>query len=222
MDKLDAQESARIIQRMLSNLIKTVPSSGRVGANARAKISETIVKAYPWLRDDTIAEPLGECFDLTMSSGATAVAVEGVRHQVMLETPTTLGGTLIMNACDGLCLAAIGLYISDMSFISRQDVDTVKAAIKQPFNDAEETAADAMDQATFMALIKLHAAIVNFLVETARPLPRMLSYQFANPRPSLVLAYRLYDDAGRADEVRAENKIVHPAFCPRLGAALSA
>jgi prophage DNA circulation protein len=36
-----------------------------------------------------------------------------------------------------------------------------------------------------------------------------------------VLAYRLYADASRADEIRAENKVVHPAFCPPTGIALS-
>jgi prophage DNA circulation protein len=50
----------------------------------------------------------------------------------------------------------------------------------------------------------------------------MTSYQFAVPLPSLVIAHRLYQDASRADQIRAENKVVHPAFCPPLGVALSA
>jgi len=37
----------------------------------------------------------------------------------------------------------------------------------------------------------------------------------------LTIAYKLYSDASRADEVRAENKIVHPAFCPLVGYGLS-
>jgi prophage DNA circulation protein len=40
--------------------------------------------------------------------------------------------------------------------------------------------------------------------------------------PSVALAHRLYADASRADELRNENKIVHPAFCLRDGRALSA
>jgi prophage DNA circulation protein len=63
--------------------------------------------------------------------------------------------------------------------------------------------------------------MTNHLVQTALPLPRMLQYQFAQILPSLVMAYKLYDDASRADEVRDENKIVHPAFCPLAGEALS-
>ena len=50
----------------------------------------------------------------------------------------------------------------------------------------------------------------------------MIGYQFAEVLPTLVISYRLYGDASRADEVRDENEIVHPAFCPTIGQALSA
>lgn len=222
MDKADAKDAAPIVQRTLGHLIKTVVANGRIGSNARAKINDTIVRAYPFLRDDLIADPMVECFDLTLSAGATFEAIEQVRKAASLEVPTTVGGTTMMGVCIGLCFSAQGTIISGMDFVSRQDVERIKNVIQVPFQEAEEAAADAMDQATYMALVQLHAAITNFLVETARPLPRMLNYQFASSYPSLVLAYKLYDDASRADEVRSENKIVHPAFCPRLGLALSA
>ena len=78
-----------------------------------------------------------------------------------------------------------------------------------------------MDQATFQALIRLHGALTNHLVATALPLPQMVQYQFFSILPSLVVSHKLYADAARADEVVAENRIVHPAFCPLLGQALS-
>ena len=53
-------------------------------------------------------------------------------------------------------------------------------------------------------------------------LPRMVSYTVGAVMPALTLANRIYADAGRADELAAENKIIHPAFCPREGRALSA
>ena len=222
MDKTDAKESAKIVKATLANLIKTVPSSGRAGSDARSKISDTIVKAYPLLRTDAIADPLVECFDLALAAGAGLAPIARVRWQLAPTAPTTLGGTLTKGVLSGLCFAAEGTVISGMTFVSRQDVDRIKDAVQEPFAQAEEEAADAMDQASYMALIQLHAAIINFLVTTARPLPRMMNYQFADSHPSLVLAYKLYDTADRADEVRVENKIVHPAFCPQLGLALSA
>ena len=49
----------------------------------------------------------------------------------------------------------------------------------------------------------------------------MLDFQFAAIRPTLIQSYRLYADASRADELREENNVVHPAFAPRNGRALS-
>jgi prophage DNA circulation protein len=109
-----------------------------------------------------------------------------------------------------------------MTFVSRQDVEVIKQSMILPFGDAEEKAADEMDAMMFQALIGLHATITNHLVTTAMPLPRMIGYRFFEPIPSLVMAYRLYNDASRADDVRDENKVVHPAFCPMTGLALSA
>ncbi|MBR0879103.1 prophage DNA circulation protein [Bradyrhizobium barranii subsp. barranii] len=222
MRRQDATEAAAIIDRLLDNLIATVPPKGRAGSQARTAIGDTRANALKLLMDDQIGPPLDLCFDLTRQAGATLQQIESVRAQLDQEAPVALGATLIKNASVRFCLATEGELIASMSFVSRQDVVAIKNGIQQPFADAEEIAADDMDSMSFQALIKLHAAITNHLVETARPLPRMLQYRFADVLPTLVLAYRLYDDAGRADEVRDENKIVHPAFCPITGQALSA
>jgi prophage DNA circulation protein len=50
----------------------------------------------------------------------------------------------------------------------------------------------------------------------------MVAYAFPDRRPVLAIAQALYGDAGRADELRAENKVVHPLFMPAAGRALSA
>jgi prophage DNA circulation protein len=78
-----------------------------------------------------------------------------------------------------------------------------------------------MAQAAYQALVSLHAAVVFNLYQMARPLPQILNFQFAAIRPTLIQSYRLYADASRADELRNENKVVHPAFAPRTGRALS-
>lgn len=222
MDKADAKEAMTIVQRVLDNLSKTIVMAGRIGADARSVLGSTRLNAYDMLRSDQIGPPLDQCFELCRLAGATFWEIEQVRVLTGLEKPVTLGATLIVNTCVEFCLATEGRIISDMTFVSRTDVENVQSTIQTPFNDAEELAADDMDQEAYMALVKLHAAITNHLVTTARPLPRVLNYAFASPQPSLTLAYRLYSDASRADEVRDENKIVHPAFCPYQGQALSA
>ena len=222
MFKPDALEAAGIVDRFLGNLAACIaPTSGLVGAQARMVINATRVNAEALLVADAIGPPLDSCFDLTRQAGATLPQIESVRLAIDDETPASLGAVLIQNSGIGLCLATEGAIIADMTFTSRQDVQALVTALVEPFGDAEEIAADDMDQMTYQALIGLHASIVNHLVTTARPLPRMVAYQFFKTMPSLVIAYRLYADASRADQVRAENKIVHPAFCPLAGQALS-
>ena len=221
MNRAEAQDAQPIALRLLNNLAACIPPAGVAGSQARAAIGDITANITALLRTDALGAPLANCFSLVISAGATQAKIDQVRVLVSAETPTTLGGALIQNNGIYLCLAAEAQIISAMTFVSRQDVDALKLALRTPFNDAEEIAADDMDQASFANLIALDAAITNFLVTTARPLPRMVGYRFAVPLPSLIVAYRLYQDASRADQVTAENKIVHPAFCPAVGLALS-
>jgi prophage DNA circulation protein len=207
---------------MLASLTLTLPAKGRAGSDARTAIGDTRANAYKLSTYDALGPPLDSCFDLAAQAGTTLAQFETVRQTIDLETPQTLGGQLVKDAGLRLCLASEARVIATMTFVSRQDVDALKLALQQPFQDTEETAADDMDQATFQALITLHGAVTNHLVSTAQPLPRMINFQFFEPLPTLVMAYKLYDDASRCDEMRQENKIVHPAFSPPTGKALSA
>jgi len=221
MKRADVNEAAPIIDRMLALLISFVPSKGPSGIDVRTAVGDTRANARVLCTNDALGPSLDNCFVQARLAGVTWPQIEAVRLQVDGEPVTTLGGALVKNAGVRLCLATIAEIIAAATLVSRQDVDTTKATLLPPFQDAEEIAADEMDQATFQSLISLHGALTNHLVQTALPLPRMLQYQFYKVLPSLVMAYKLYDDASRCDELRAENKIVHPAFCPLQGEALS-
>jgi hypothetical protein len=221
MKKADANEAAAILDRMLAKLVSFIPAKGRPGSNARTAIGDTRANAMTLLINDALGPPLDNCFDQARQAGITWQGLEVVRQKLTQETPVSLGAALIQNAGIRLCLATMAYIIASMTFVSRQQVDEMKATLLQPFQDSEEIAADEMDQMTFQSLITLHGAITAHLVATALPLPRMLRYQFFKPLSTLVMAYKLYDDASRADELRDENSIVHPAFCPLIGEALS-
>lgn len=199
-----------------------VPASGRPGSDARSQIGQTRANLQTLITQDVIGPELDSCFELARLAGAQQKGMAALRQQIEAEQPVTIGATLVRDAGVYFSLAAESRMISDIVFTSRQDAMVVLNSIGASFFDSEEESADSMDQATFQSIIRLHAAVVNFLITTARPLPRMLQYQFAAILPTLVISYRLYDDAGRADEVLAENKVVHPAFCMNVGLALSA
>jgi hypothetical protein len=221
MKRSDATEAAQIVDRMLTQLVSFVPAKGHIGVNARTAIGDTRANAYKYCIEDTLGLPLDDCFNQARQAGITLQQLEFTRQQIELEQPKMLGGFLVKNTGIWLTLATEAYIIAGMTFVSRQQVGQIRDALKQPFFDAEEIAADDMDQMTFQALIGLHGAITNHLVATALPLPRVLQYEFFTILPSLVMSYKLYDDASRCDELREENKIVHPAFCPLQGEALS-
>jgi hypothetical protein len=218
----DTKESLPLVDRVLIGLLNLVPMRGKAGLDARRLIGDTRANLETLLRNDAVGPALDQCFDLTRAGGVYQKWFAELRRQIGLEKPVTIGAMLMKNGCIYLCLAMEVQIITDMNFTSRQDVDAIKKIVAVGFNDAEEIAADDMDQMTYRALIEAHSALTFYLTETARPLPRMLNFRFGVAMPSLVMAYKLYQDAGRADELRLENKVVHPAFTPPTGMALSA
>jgi prophage DNA circulation protein len=223
MESADIKEAAPIIVRTMEALLKTTRQKpGRAGSELRHAVGDLVANVLELLRDDKAGEPMAECFETAREAGATLPSLESVRRVTVAEAPITLGALLTKHCLIQFCLVEQSRVIADMAFKSRQDANAVRDHVNIAFADAEGVAADAMDAMTYRALIELHAAVMFHLVETARPLPRLVRFQFAAPLPTLVIGYRLYDDASRADEVRAENKVVHPAFTRPYGLALSA
>lgn len=222
MFKQDSVEASLIVNRMLTSLLAWAPTRGRAGSDLRTAIGDTIANSQTLCLQDKIGAVLANCFDLARICGIILPQLGKVRTGILSENPVTLGAILIKNVSVGICIATEAHVLADTTFVSRDDSEKVKATFNDVFNQFEEVAADDMDQMSYQATVNLHAAITFFLVETARPLPRMIGYRFAQPIPSLYAAYRLYNDAGRADELRNENHVVHPAFSPMKGRALSA
>jgi hypothetical protein len=221
MFKDDAIEAAAISAPVYQTMLAQTPSRGRSGSDLRTAINDFRVNAQALFMADAAGEPQTEIFTLAVAAGITLPGMEVVRQQAMAQTPKLVGGLIEKDCLLRWALAAQGQIIANMTFTSRDDVDALKGGVNDRFADSEEAAADDMDSATYRKLVALHAAISFHLIETARPLPNMATFWFATPGPTLYFANRLYADASRADELRDENKVIHPAFMVRTGRALS-
>jgi prophage DNA circulation protein len=219
--KPDLTEAEGVVQRTLTNLLGVINDKGSTGVNAKVIVGWVAANSLSLLYYDQMGEPLDACFESVRQTGTTVVQMEEVRRSLTAESLVTSGASMIRDRSIQMALAQEAKIISAMTFTSRQDVDDLIVHLKEPFDSAEETAANTMDATDYQAIISLRSSIVNYLVQTSRPLPSMLAYQFAKTLPSLVISHKLYGDASRYDEIRAENKIIHPAFCPPLGQALS-
>jgi len=221
MFKGDVDEAAPIVNATLAALLTWAPTRGREGADLRAAINDVRANVLELLHNDAIGPPLAECFQLAQTTGVSMEQIESVRTTAAAKIPITVGAIMVRDSLIQLCLVTQARILAAMEFGSREDVDRIRAMLNASFQSIEEVLTDRMDSMTYRAVIELHAAVSFFLVETARPLPRMLNFRFNLPLPTLAIAQKLYHDAGRADELRVENKVVHPAFCRRSGRALS-
>lgn len=92
-------------------------------------------------------------------------------------------------------------------YTSQGEADTVREILADQMDALSLTASSQL----FEALMDLRAAIISDLA--SRPgLPGLLTVTLPEDTPALVLAYRLYDDADRADEIVSRNAIAHPGF----------
>jgi prophage DNA circulation protein len=221
MYKFEAIEAAPICARVLGVLLTQAPTRGRTGADLRTAVNSFIANSLALLQSDEAGPPLNDIFVLARQTGIGFPGLDLARAAAVAEAPVSIGAFIVKNVLIELALVTECEVIAATAFTSRDDVDAVRSQMNAAFIPMEEVAADEMAQANYQALIHLHAAVIFYLTETARPLPMMLQYRFFDTLPSVVMAHKLYADASRADELREENKIVHPAFMTRTGQALA-
>jgi len=218
----EVQEATAIAQLAATLLLRTTDTKhGREGADLRRVCGDMQANANKYINDNVIGAKLSACFAQARVTGATMDEFNRIREIIVAEVTTSLLATLVKQGCVNFSLQQMSIVLAGTNFTSRQDVVRVREAINEAFDQAEEVSADEMALVVYRALVSLHAAVTFHLYDTARPLPQMLDFQFAATRPTLIQSYRLYATADRADQIRQENKIVHPAFAPRAGRALS-
>jgi prophage DNA circulation protein len=221
MNKIDATEAAAIAVAVLDAILDVTPTKGRPGADLRTTVGDFETHAAALIQDDQSGPPLAEIFDLTRKNGAPLARMNYIRDVAVAQTARTPGGVLMKNSLIHLSLATEADIIAATTFTSRNEVMRIKDYANEAFSSMEDLAADAMDSNTYRALITLNAAVAEYLVTAQYPLPEMRAFQFAAAGPTLVQAYKLYDDASRADELRENNRVIHPAFAKPYGVALS-
>ena len=87
-------------------------------------------------------------------------------------------------------------------------------ALKLELLDLIEARAAVADDALYQAWADLRAKVARDLEGRALAAPHRRTLVPVQSEPALVLAYRLYGDAGRADEIVRRNHLAHPGQCP--------
>lgn len=224
MTRSEMEEAISILNAILDALLATLEGNvGRSFMDARNAIGVLRAGAEDMINDGDWGDPLVECFQLCREAGATRTGMDGIRVAMASKSPRFIPGTIIASSGYFLSLNEQARILIETMFVSRDDIDVMIDTMNKAFEPAEEFAAVAIaDPRVYQALVGLHASVTAHLTERARPLPRMIRYQFPLRMPSLKLAMRIYGDARRADELKRENRTVHPMFMQAAGRCMSA
>lgn len=214
-------DAISIITAATQSLSRNCGAVGRAGANLAQAIGSVQSNAATYLAQAAIGTPLKACFDAAIATVSDVYAARRVRTDIEALLPASALGVIVQILCWRNALLLECQALAQTTFTSRQQIDAHIAVLNTAFDWAEVFAADANQTALYQSFIAMRGAVMRDLTQRARPLPRMVSMTMTHRYSSLLLAYKLYGDPSRADELRAENDAVHPGFMPTQLVALS-
>lgn len=221
-NKTEFDEIDGIVKRTLTNLIAFSGMVGRTGADLRYQVGDMMARTPIYIADGSFANRLLNCFRLATASGINLDWMDRVIKGLIEEKPTLLSSTSVVQNSLIYALAQESRIIGAITYVSRDDVDFTMRRMKAWFDIVRDMIADTMSGPAYEAFVNLTAGITRYLTDVARPLPRMLRYDLNAALPALFISNYIYGEGGRDEELAAENKIIHPAFCQRTMRALSA
>lgn len=139
-------------------------------------------------------------------TGVVSTAAIGAAMSIM----QTQCGALFRRAV----LSQLAQVISTYQPASQQDAQAVSASVTALLDGEIETAGDAGDDASYMAMRALRQTVIADLQARSAGIAPTTTFAFNSALPALVLANRLYRDAGRSDGLVQQAVAIHPAFLP--------
>lgn len=212
----EAVELDGIINRLLDDLSTSITSqTGRDGVELRHKIGDIRSNYNSMISDGTFSTELLSCFQTALTANVKLSGLFIVHQGLFQETPVGEISAAVVQMGILFCLSTESRLIVKMEFTSRDDVEAMMNKMRDVFDIARVLSADAKDTTPYQKLTILAGDLISHLSNVARPLPRMVSFVMSTSFPSVTLSQRIYYKADRAEEIVAENKIIHPAFCLR-------
>jgi prophage DNA circulation protein len=215
-------ETVALIQSVGATLLDVSTTTDvERAADLRRAVGDLVGRAEHHLRSKSMGTALQSAFTAALAAEAGFVGFERVRSIALAVSPASKTASAARVACIQFALIGMSQALTATTFRSREDAKAASARVNDAFGPAIDAAADAGEQQAYRDLVGLHAAVTRDLNQRARPLPQIVPYRFARSMPTLTLSQRLYGEGGRADELKDENKVIHPLFAGAEGRALS-
>jgi prophage DNA circulation protein len=166
---------------------------------------------------------------VTAVSAAVAAVAQDPSDQIRILLNLASNGAPSATAADqataALCrratLIAVQNALASYQPTSYDEAAATRLAITTVMDAEILYAGDAEDTYGYTTLRQMRAYVVQTLTAIGASLPRLITVTRGRSLPALVLAYDLYGDATRADELIARVDPPHPAWFPLSFQALS-
>lgn len=113
-----------------------------------------------------------------------------------------------------LCSGAMASVAVTANPGSSDEAATLSERVSTQIDLALVSAGDRGDDDVYDALLSLRDSFLSTMATLSQGLVELIDFRTTSPIPALTLANRLYQDAGRADELIAATTVPHPAFMP--------
>jgi prophage DNA circulation protein len=210
----------------ISGIVSTVKSlSGDFGLGelvSRFSFLRGLVgfSSSPDVTSSDIGDQIVSNMQTTMSYATTADAalsaslklVSYPTNMAMLATSEqdATNQTAIDNLVQRTALALAAQAAAEVEFDSYDTAVAVRAKLSNAIDDAALTSPTAV----YTSLMALRRATYADITTRAADLVKLRDFTPQTTRSALIIAYQLYGDASREDEILSRNKIPHPGFVP--------
>ena len=116
--------------------------------------------------------------------------------------------------CRQATLVSLALACASYQPTSYDDALAVQTAVLALFDREIIAVADAGQDASYLTLRQLRTSVALDLTTRGSLLPHLLTVTTRASVSTLELAYKLYADASRADEIAQRANVQHPGFLP--------
>lgn len=118
-------------------------------------------------------------------------------------------------------IASLGFAISEIQPVSSNEANAMLDIVIPIFDEIILDVSDAGLRGVASELRTMKTNVVSFLERLVLTKPELIDIKYNTSLPAAVIAYKLYRDATRADELVVENKPINPLFMPHTLRALS-
>lgn len=204
LDALSLYQSLASWGDTLPTIAGTTPASAQAASNRGALV--------------TLVQGLG----LAQACAASAAVPAQTQTALVSAASSTSTAPSVIDPTTGVAPPSLPTLVSPQdaaqALLSASTVtegyDTAQAAatLRDTLTDAIDTVCLTADDPTYQQWRDLRAAIVADLSTRAATLPSLVTFVPTRTLPALVIAYRLYGDATRAEEIVARNDLEYPGF----------